>query len=59
MSEVVTIEQKLSVEVEVSVYQVYCDCGENLDFSVSVDRDNDLIVNVAEHECQNNDDEDE
>jgi hypothetical protein len=47
MSETVSVEKS----VDVTVYEVLCECGEKLNFSVDVARDGDLCITVDEHEC--------
>ena len=50
MSQQVTFFRE--AQMEVVVHQVTCKCGEELDFSAEVDADQDLLIQVALHICE-------
>jgi hypothetical protein len=38
-------------DVEVCVYRITCGCGADLKYDVNADRDNDLLIDVDPHRC--------
>jgi hypothetical protein len=47
MNVVIEIEKT----IEVAVYEVSCECGQILKFKASADSDSDILVEVEEHIC--------
>ena len=55
MSSYIQIEK--TVDIEVTVSEVVCDCGESLEYSVSADGWGDIKVSVEEHVCTQQEEE--
>ena len=50
MSEYIELIQEVAVEVQ--VWEVSCACGEELTFSLTKDRAEDIYVSVGKHICE-------
>lgn len=54
MPETAVISKEVEVNIEVCVYKITCDCGEDLNIrSVQSDYHGDLVVEVDMHNCPN------
>ena len=47
MAETVTIEK----EIEITIYKLSCECGEDVKYQVDLDHDGDLLIELEPHIC--------
>ena len=52
MSQPVQVDVFRDATMAVCVYSVQCKCGVDLDFSAEVDADQDLLIQVSPHVCE-------